>query len=291
MNGNKNPIQWFPGHMAKTLRLIESEINNVDAVIEILDARIPYSSRNREFCKIVNRKPTLILLNKSDLAEPEVTKDWIKYYKDLGSSALCVVSKERRIRAEVAGALENAVRPVTDAKAKRGMDGFKVRAMVIGIPNVGKSTFINTMALSAPTKVADKPGVTRGKQWIDAGKVELLDMPGTLWPKFESSTVANHLAFCGAINDSIMDMTELAVSLIAELRQGGREEIMARYSVEYTHEDTELMILEMIAKKRGMLLAKGRTDVDRAAIMLIDELRAGKLGRISFERVRDGACL
>ena len=290
MNGGSQTgrvIQWFPGHMAKTFRMIQAELRNVDVVIELLDARTPFSSKNPMFEQLTKGKPKLTLLNKSDLAEPDATKEWIAYYNKSDINALSVISKDKKTRDEVIGVVGRIMRPLKEKKASRGIKNLRTRAMLLGIPNVGKSTLINTLALGAPTKVADKPGVTRGKQWIDAGEIELLDMPGALWPKFENKTIADHLAFLGAVNDDIIDLTDLALRLISELRTGFGRALGGRYGVGINCSNTELEILELIARKRGMLISGGEVDYERAAVMLFDELRAGKLGRISLERVSD----
>ena len=286
MNSIKQNIQWFPGHMTKTIRLMESEIKNVDIVIELLDARIPFSSKNPLFERVTRQKPRLILLNKSDLADNESTKEWTKYYKDNNYEVLSTVSKNKDTKRRVLETISQMPNETLENRRDKGMTGLKYRAMVIGIPNVGKSTFINLLADSGVTRVEDRPGVTRGKQWIVTSDIELLDMPGVLWPKFETQRIAHNLAFCGAISDKIVDMTELALSLLDEIKESHKEKICLRYNLEYD-DITAFDLLEAIGQKRGMLISKGDIDIDRAAIMLIDELRGKKIGPITFEYVKN----
>ena len=277
-------IQWFPGHMTKTLRLMESEIKNVDIVIELLDARIPFSSKNPAFETITKEKPKLILLNKSDLANDKVTKEWEIYYKDIGNYVISVVSKDKSTKRKVLEAVHSIHTDKISSKIEKGMIGLKTRAMVIGIPNVGKSTFINQLSDSTSTRVEDRPGVTRGKQWIVTPDIELLDMPGVLWPKFESKRIAYSLAFCGTISDKVIDTTDLAISLLDEIKEIYKEAIVERYKISYDN-ISGYELLEMIGRKRGMLISRGEIDIDRTSIMLLDELRGKKLGPISFEYV------
>lgn len=279
-------IQWFPGHMTKTLRLMESEIKNVDIVIELLDARIPFSSKNPAFKEITKTKPKLLLLNKSDLADAKATKEWINYYQEKGYEVLSVISRNKATKQEVLRKVDEMQKETSTSRTLRSNVLFKPRVMVIGIPNVGKSTFINMMSESAATRVEDRPGVTRGKQWIVTKDIEMLDMPGVLWPKFESTRIAHNLAFCGSISLKVVDSLELAVSLLDEIKYEHKHAITQRYRVEYG----EIMgyeLLEEIGRKRGMLIHKGEVDIDRAAIMLLDELMEKKLGAITFEYIKD----
>lgn len=280
-------IQWFPGHMTKALRLMEKELPNVDMVIELLDARIPYSSKNPEVARLTQQKPRLLLLTKSDLADPAATDRWLAAYKSLGYGALAISGKEKKDAARSIQAAKSMLSDKLQARAQKGMTGTKIRAMVIGIPNVGKSTLINRLAGGAPTKVEDRPGVTRGKQWISLKEIELMDMPGVLWPKFEDQHTALMLAFTGAIKDDVLDIAEIAVALLASLRNGYENRLVERYKLDLPLPDSNYELLEQIAKKRGMLLSKGEYDIYRAAAMLLDELRGGKLGRITFEEPSD----
>lgn len=284
MNGMSQNIQWFPGHMTKTLRLMESELRNVDIIIELLDARIPFSSKNPAFAGMEKLKRTVLLLNKSDLADPEVTQEWVEYYGNLGHIALPFVSKEQDSKRKLFSILDSLKDEVFGTRTGRGMTGLKLRAMVIGIPNAGKSTFINLVSNSSAARVEDRPGITRGKQWISAGGIELLDMPGVLWPKFDTSRVAYNLAFCGAISDKVVDTVDLALSLLNEIKDTRKSAVEERYKLSYDSiSASELMTA--IGLRRGMLISKGEVDLNRVSIMLLDELRGKKLGPVSFEYV------
>ncbi|MCL1831030.1 MAG: ribosome biogenesis GTPase YlqF [Oscillospiraceae bacterium] len=276
-------IQWFPGHMTKTLRMMQSEIKNVDIVIELLDARIPFSSKNPAFTDYVGQKNQLLLLNKSDLADSKATEQWLNYYRVKGYEVITTVSRDKATKHKVLQVIKNMQDAAFRTRISKGMTGLKTRAMVIGIPNVGKSTFINQLSDSASTRVEDRPGVTRGKQWIITPDIELLDMPGVLWPKFESNRVAYNLAFTGAISDKVIDITDLALTLLEEIKTPHYDALSSRYKLEYDDGISAYELLKEIARKRGMLISKGEIDILRASIMLIDELRAGKLGPITFE--------
>jgi len=279
-------IQWFPGHMAKTKRLIASNLPLVDMVVELVDARIPASSRNPQFESLLRQKPRLILLNKSDSADEKKTALWCGYYKNKGITALPTDCKNRKGLGEFTAKAKEVLKPQLERQVAKGMVGRPIRIMVVGVPNVGKSSFINRMAGSRKTKVEDRPGVTRGKQWIGLSNgFDLLDMPGVLWPKFENRKTGLHLAFVGSIKDQIMDIEGLAVELIGTLKGEYLSLLCKRYSLEEAalfnlapHE-----ILEAIARKRGMLLTGNEVDLERAAIMLLDEFRDGRLGRFTLE--------
>ena len=264
---NQYNIQWFPGHMTKTLRMMEQEIQHVDASLVLLDARIPLSSLNPEIERITARKPKLYALNKADLADPAISA------KQKGGANAVKAAIEK----ELAGLLER--------RQNRGMGGAKTQVMLCGIPNVGKSTFINTFAGSARAKAADRPGVTKGKQWVSTDKFDLLDMPGVLWKKFDSKTIASNLAFIGSIKDDILDVEELAMNLLDEVRRNYPDLVAQRYKL-----DAETLalppyeLLEAIGRKRGLLVRGGEVNTERCAIMLVDEFRACKWGRISLER-------
>ncbi len=287
MNENKGyelDLHWFPGHMTKAQRMIESNLKLVDAVCEILDARIPYSSRNPDVDKLCGSKPRLLVLNRTDLADPAVTAAWRKYWKNAGLSVMETDAKSGK----GINAFSNAVRALLKDKiaayAAKGQENRPLRLMVLGIPNVGKSTFINKVARRKAAVASDRPGVTRGKQWItvDAG-LELLDTPGILWPRFDSQTVGENLAFTGAIRDEIMDRETLAANLFLRLREHYSDSIERRYKFAPTPEMSGMEILEMAAKKRGFLLPGGVYDTERMACVLLDEFRGGVLGRISLE--------
>lgn len=284
-NINHRQIQWFPGHMARTLRLISENRKNVDVVLQLLDARIPRSSLNPELEKATQGKPHLYLLNKADLADEAVTARWRVYFKARGAGCLALSSKQRTGMQGVKAAISAELAALLEKRAQRGMAGARTRVMVVGIPNVGKSTFINSFTGSARAKAADKPGVTRGKQWISAGAYDLLDMPGVLWKKFESDEVAANLAFIGAIRDEILDIETLAMNLLAQLQRMYPQRLAQRYRLEESDMALDAYdLLCAVGRKRGMLMSGGAVNTERAAIMLVDEFRASKLGRISLER-------
>ena len=281
-------IQWFPGHMAKTLRVMEASLKQVDVILQILDARIPYSSLNPEIARITRGKPHLYVLNKADLADPNVTARWVSYFTREGDGCVALSSKNRAGIAGVKAAIGQELEALLSRRSLKGMAGAKIRVMVVGIPNVGKSTFINSFAGTTKAKAADKPGVTRGKQWVSVGNYDLLDMPGVLWKKFDSYKTASNLAFIGSIKDDILDIEEIAVGLLEEMQAIDPQKLAERYRL--TQEDLELEpydLLEAIGKKRGMLMSGGAVNTERAAIMLVDEFRASKIGRISLERPED----
>lgn len=278
-------IQWFPGHMAKTRRLIASNLSLVDAVVEIVDARAPMSSRNPEMDQMTRNKPRLVLLNKSDLADERTTQQWIVYFRQNGSEALAVDCKSGKGLKAILPAIKNTVlKELMDKRAKNGMTGAAVRLMIVGIPNVGKSSLINKLAGSKRAKVEDRPGVTRTKQWVKLdNNTDLLDMPGVLWPKFEDQSIAVRLAFTGAISDDILDIETLAMKLLTYLAENYPNSLIERYKIELSEEDTGLVLLEKVGKKRGMMISGGEINTERAAITVIDEFRSGKLGRITLE--------
>lgn len=279
-------IQWFPGHMTKTKRQIQSSLKLVDAVAEIIDARIPVSSRNPDLAKLVQNKPRVILLNKCDMANQTATKMWIDYFKKQNLVAIPVDCKSGRGLDKFAPAV-NAVMSHKIARLKeKGMVNPTIRIMIVGIPNVGKSSFINKMVKKNRAKVEDRPGVTRGNQWYTIAKnLEMLDTPGVLWPKFDDKTVGEHLAFTGAVKDQILDIELLAVRLLDFIKELKPADFITRFKLE--NEDVENIdsyeLLKMIGKKRGMLVSGGEIDTERAAIMLLDEFRSAKLGRITVE--------
>lgn len=284
-NSNLGTIQWFPGHMTKTFRVMEKEIKNIDVVIILLDARIPYSSQNPEVEKLIKNKPRIYILNKRDLADENITNQWIKYFKSNGMGAIAINSKTGKNSKVIVDKVHAELSELLERREKRGIEKLKIKAMMVGIPNVGKSTFINSLAGTRRAKAQDRPGVTRGKQWVTVGDLDLLDMPGVLWPKFENQNVAANLAFIGSIKDDVLDIEELAVALISELKEIYPELLKDRYKL--TDEDLQgesYEILGTIARKRGMLLPGGVENTERASIMLCDEFRGSKMGRISLER-------
>lgn len=277
--------------MTKTMRLIESDIKKVDMVIELLDARIPHSSKNPELARLSEGKPRLLLLNKCDLADDAVTEQWSRYYREQGYGIVRLSSKDRKQALRCVDEAKRLMSERLQGLAERGMKGAKIRAMVVGIPNVGKSTFINSISGRAPTKAADRPGVTRGKQWVSLPEIELLDMPGVLWPKLEDQNSALLLAFTGAIKDDVLDTEEVAALLLERLcrRYPGAVSARLKFSESDCAEKQGWELLELAARKRGMLISGGEPDTVRAAMMVLDELRGGKFGRITFEEPEHGA--
>lgn len=279
-------IQWFPGHMAKTRRIMRESLRYVDIIIEIRDARIPKSSANPEISSLSAGKPRIIVLNKADYADRSVTAKWIDYYRKKGIKAIEADCRSGKGLNSLMPAVKESLSELLERRSQRGMDGMSIRMMVVGIPNVGKSSFINRIAKGRRAKVEDRPGVTRGKQWVTVdGGIEILDMPGVLWPKFEDKQVGEYLAFTGAVKDDILDVEYLAVRLLECLRERYFDRLSARYAVSY--EDTKELdsydLLCEIGKKRGMLMSGGRVNTERAATMLLTEFRGGMLGNISLE--------
>lgn len=279
-------IQWFPGHMTKTKRQIQSSLKLVDAVAEIIDARIPVSSRNPDLAKLVQNKPRVILLNKCDMANQTATKMWIDYFKKQNLVAIPVDCKSGRGLDKFAPAVNTVMSHKIARLKEKGIVNPTIRIMIVGIPNVGKSSFINKMVKKNRAKVEDRPGVTRGNQWYTIAKnLEMLDTPGVLWPKFDDKTVGEHLAFTGAVKDQILDIELLAVRLLDFIKGLKPADFITRFKLE--NEDIENIdsyeLLKMIGKKRGMLVSGGEIDTERAAIMLLDEFRSAKLGRITVE--------
>lgn len=276
-------INWFPGHMVKTRREIEENLKLVDAVIEIRDARIVRSSKNPQVDKIIQNKPRLILLNKADLAESAVTKRWKKVLENETTQVLEVNSVTGQGLNNIKPALLELLKEKLERGRARGIVSYTIRVMVVGIPNVGKSSFINKMAKNNIAKVGDKPGVTKNKQWIKTKDgIELLDTPGILWPKFEDEETSMNLAFTGAIKDEVMDIETLALKLVERLSKYYSKRLIERYKLDEFSDDP-LTNLENIAKKRGSILGKGEIDYERVAVMLLDEFRGSKLGKISLE--------
>lgn len=288
-------VQWFPGHMAKTRRIMASNLKLVDAVVEITDARIPYSSRNPEMKKIVGSKPRLVLLNKADSADPNITDMWVEYYKKQDITAVATDCRSGKNINKIYPALKALLADDIERWNAKGMTGRPIRLMIVGIPNVGKSSFINRLAGAKLAKVEDRPGVTRGKQWVKLQEgFELLDMPGVLWPKFDDKLVGERLAFTGAVKDQIMDTEYLACRLLEFLEENYPELIVERYgiSLDELPENNDMTmgcvrgfeILERIGKKRGFLISGGEINTERAAVTVMDEYRGGKIGRLTLEK-------
>ncbi len=279
-------IQWFPGHMTKTKRQIQASLKLVDAVAEILDARIPVSSRNPDLRNLIQNKPKIVLLNKCDMANQTATKMWIDHYAKQGIKAIAVDCKSGRGLNKFPSAVNEVMSERISRLKAKGMKNPTMRIMIVGIPNVGKSSFINKIAKQNRAKVEDRPGVTRGNQWFTISKsLEMLDTPGVLWPKFDDQTVGEHLAFTGAVKDQVIDIELLAVRLLDFLKKLKPAEFIDRFKLEEIDLDEidSYELLKIIAKKRGMLISGGEVNTERAAIMLLDEFRAAKLGRITVE--------
>lgn len=282
-------IQWYPGHMTKTRRQMEADLKHVDIVVELVDARIPISSRNPDIDTICGDKPRIILLNRADQADPQMTKTWTNYFiKERGMQAAAVDSRSGAGVGQMVSLARNALKEQIAKWQEKGQVGRPVRAMVVGVPNVGKSTFINKLARRKSAKAGDRPGVTRGKQWVSVDKgLELLDTPGILWPKFEDEMTGLHLAFTGAVKDEVTDMEGLACALMELLRDRYPQVLSERYKLTDLEGKQGWELLEQGARKRGMLISGGEADTDRMAKVLLDEFRGGKLGRFTLEAPED----
>ncbi len=276
-------IQWYPGHMTKAKRMMQEDMKLIDIVIELLDARVPLSSRNPDIDTLANNKYRLVLLNKCDLADRNITAAWENYFKEKGILVVTINARDGQGMKSITVKIQEACKEKIERDRKRGILNRPIRAMIVGIPNVGKSTFINSYARKACTKVGNKPGVTKGKQWIKINKnVELLDTPGILWPKFEDESVGEHLAYIGSINDEILQKTELACDLITFLTEEYPNLLHERFEVDESQAAAD--ILHGIALNRGCLLKGQELDYEKAASILLDDFRSGKLGSISIER-------
>lgn len=279
-------IQWFPGHMAKTRRLITENLKEVDIVIEILDARIPYSSRNPEIAKLIGNKPTLLILNKASLANKKATQAWINYYASKNVTALAIDCITGEGINQISGAVKTILSEKLERYEAKGMTK-KLRAMFVGIPNVGKSSLINKLCGSKKAKVENRPGVTLNKQWIPTTiGFDLMDMPGVLWPKFEKKVVGENLAITGAIKDAILDIEYIAMILCSRLKAIAPEQFMARYKIsqeELEACDTDYEIFELVGRKRGFLISGGEINTERTAATLLEEYRSSKIGAITLE--------
>lgn len=286
MHDNMN-IQWYPGHMTKTRRQMEADLKLVDAVCEIVDARIVISSRNPDIDSICGNKPRIVILNRLDLADPDATNRWVQYFRNKGIAAVATDCKSRKGIAAFTPAVRQLLQEKIQRDAAKGM-AKALRIMVVGIPNVGKSTLINQISGRKGAKAENRPGVTRGKQWVtvDSGLL-LLDTPGILWPKFEDPNVGMMLAYTGAVKDGIMDLEELASRLMSLLWQRYPEKVKERYNIDCPEDTPGWELLQAAGKKRGYLLARGEVDTERMAKVLLDEFRGGKLGRFTLETPED----
>lgn len=289
MNNDAQNIQWFPGHMTRTRRQIEAQLKIIDAVVEIVDARIPVSSRNPDLAGIISDKPLLKLLNKCDMADADATAKWIAFYKKQNIPAIAVDCRSgkglNKFKEEVKALLADKL----ESYAEKGMVGKPLRVMIVGIPNVGKSSFINRIAGNSRAKVENRPGVTRGNQWFTIDRqLELLDTPGVLWPKFDDKIVGERLAFTGAVTDRVVDTEWLAMRLLELLACNYPELLKARFGdIDLDLDSYDLLCA--VGKKRGMMIRGGETDTERAANMVLEEFRNGKLGRITLESVENDA--
>ena len=283
-------IQWFPGHMAKTKRMIKASLPLVDAVLEIIDARIPNSSKNPDLQTLIEGKPRVVILNKCDTADETSVRKWISWYNKQGITAIATDCRSGRGVNKFVPAVKSVLKDMLAKYEAKGMTGRVIHVMVVGIPNVGKSSFINRLAKQKKAKVEDRPGVTLNKQWVKiADDVELLDMPGVLWPKFEDKTVGERLAFTGAVKDDVVDVEALASRLLYVLNGMYRDTLTSRYKIQTEDEEDGYEILKKVGKSRGMLISGGEINTERAAITVLDEFRSGKLGRGTLELPGDGA--
>ena len=284
---DKMTIQWYPGHMTKTRRQIEADLKQVDAVCEIVDARIPVSSRNPDIDSICGAKPRVIVLNRIDLADPNATKKWAEYFKGKGMSVVCTDCKSRKGISDFNPAVRLACKEKLERDAARGMNR-PLRLMIVGIPNVGKSTLINQIAGRKGAKAENRPGVTRGKQWVTVdSSLLLLDTPGILWPKFEDPEVGMMLAYTGAVKEGVIDIEELACRLMELLLKYYPQTLAERYKVEAEPGTPGWQLLEMAGRKRGFLMARAEVNTERMAKVLLDEFRGGKLGKFTLEMPED----
>ena len=274
-------VQWFPGHMAKTRRMILDNLKLVDLVLELADARIPQSSRNPELDRWLGGKPRILMLNKSDQADPDLTRRWLEYYRAAGIPALACDCRSGAGVSRFQPLVRQTLSELLARRKEKGIEG-RIRIMVVGVPNVGKSSFINRMAGGRRAKAEDRPGVTRGKQWVRLERdMELLDMPGVLWPKFEDPAVGEKLAFTGAVKDEVVDQEQLAARLLECLSASYPDRLTERYRI--IPEGSGYELLEQLGRRRGMLISGGEVNTERAAAALLDEYRSGKLGRLTLD--------
>ena len=280
-------INWFPGHMAKARRLIEDNLKVIDVVIELLDARIPWSSTNPMIAKLIGQKPSVVVLNKADLADPVVLKEWLQYYKDQGRLVIAMDSRGGTGMKQLVTLVRQLAKPKLDRWKARGLKTRSVRTMILGIPNVGKSTLINKLSRRSAAKTADKPGETKGKQWVRIGdQLELLDTPGVLWPKLENQICAYRLAATGAISDTVFDMEDVVTRLVQQLGQQYEGEFCSRYKLDGLLSTTQETI-DAVGQKRGCIVSGGIVDLEKTYKLILKEYREGKIGTISLDRVSE----
>lgn len=280
-------IQWFPGHMTKALRMMEKEIKIVDVIIYVLDARAPYSCVNPKLNSIIGDKSIIYVLNKCDMADPTITKEWQTYFSNIGHTCIMLNSTESGTAKKVETAIRNALSTKIEKLKSKGIN-FIMRAMVLGVPNSGKSTLINNLCGVSKAITGDRPGVTKGKQWVKiASGIEILDTPGTLWPAFDNNIVAHHLAYIGSIKEEVLDIPSLSLDFIEEMCSINPSILTARYNITIETDDEPVMILENICKSRGYLLKRNELDYDRGAFALINDFKSNRLGKISLEKVSD----
>ncbi|QOR68541.1 ribosome biogenesis GTPase YlqF [Cytobacillus suaedae] len=276
-------IQWFPGHMAKARRQVTEKLKFIDIVFELVDARIPLASRNPMIDEIITNKPRLVLLNKADMADPKITKEWINFYKSHGIQALAIDSQTGTGLKQIITSSRDILKEKFDKMVAKGIKPRAIRALIVGIPNVGKSTLINRLAKKNIAQTGDRPGVTKAQQWIKVGKdLELLDTPGILWPKFEDQLVGQKLAATGAIKDTILNLQDIAVYVLNFLKEEYPERLKERYNIEEIPEEI-VPLFDEIGKRRGCMVAGGYIDYDKTSELILRELRSQKLGPISFE--------
>ena len=281
-------FQWYPGHMTKAKRAMEEDIKLIDVVIELVDARVPFSSKNPDIDQLARNKSRIILLNKNDMADEEKTKEWVRYYEEKGFFTALVNSKSGKGVKNVQNVIMKACKEKIERDRKRGIINRPIRAMVVGIPNVGKSTFINSFAGKVCTKTGNRPGVTKGKQWIRLNKnVELLDTPGILWPKFEDQKVGLRLAFIGSIRDEILNSEELSLELIDFLEDNYPDMLQSFYHTEWEKGTDHAEILGAVAKKRGCIKTGEELDYEKAAKLLLDDFRNGRMGQVTLENTKE----
>jgi len=278
-------IQWFPGHMAKTRRLLAENLKLIDVVIELLDARIPRSSKNPEIDEIIKNKFRIIAMNKADLADEKISKEWGNWYSSQGYAVIFIDSIKGKGINELKNEMRKLMKDKLEREKEKGRIFRPIRTMIVGIPNVGKSSFINKIAGKASATTGDKPGVTRGKQWIRMNEeIEMLDTPGILWPKFDDKRVGMNLAYTGAIKDEIMDITEVAAELLFYLKSTYPQAIKDRFKIDFEEDTNGIQLLKAAGKKRGCIVSGGEIDLMRIAAIILDEFRGGKIGRITLER-------